>query len=86
MLYAPATGDHPSQGVLGPLLIGLLGAAAVAAVVLAGGYGIVAAFLCYSLGGGLIVFGVSFGRLALASRRTHAPTRAARPPASSTFA
>jgi hypothetical protein len=81
---SPTTEGRPDTGSLAAgLVLGLLGATALAALVLAGGHGVFAALLAYSLGGAAGLLAATLGRAALAPLRG---ARVRRPAPASTFA
>lgn len=65
----------------GPLLLTLLGAAAMAALTLASGHGLLLAFLAYSLSGAIFLVAAAAGRIAIeaATARLAPAPRPARP-------
>ena len=83
---SPTIADHGPGGMAGGVMLGFIGAAALAAVVLANGYGLAAAFLVYSLGGAAILLAATLGRAALLPLRPVPLRRRPAPPVASTFA
>jgi hypothetical protein len=83
---SPMIADRGPGGMPGGVVLGFVGAAALAAAVLANGYGPVAAFLVYSLGGAAILLATTLGRAALPPLRPALLRRRPAPPVASTFA
>lgn len=78
--------DRGDGNAAGSLMVGFIGATALAVLVLASGFGLIAAFLAYSFGGAAIVLAATLGRAALVPARTAPARRRPAGPAASTFA